>query len=145
MSHQKLEILLVEDNPVYVKLLEHAFQNVFQIPYVFRHLIDGESAVRYLNSLTRKIPRNKKALPAFVLLDLNLPGKKGEEVLAEVRSSRFFDNMPIIILSSSEDQAEMDRCFKLGAQNYYVKPLEYEDLERIVEELQGFSKSLVNL
>lgn len=145
MLDRKLEILLVEDNPIYVKLLEHAFKSVFKTPYIFRHLIDGESAVRYLNSLTRKYPRRKEDLPAFVLLDLNLPGKKGMEVLAEVRSSVFFKEMPIIVLSSSDEKKEMEKCFELGAQAYYVKPIEYDQLEQLVEELQGLSNTLVNL
>lgn len=144
MLNRKLEILLVEDNPIYVKLLEHAFKDIFKTPYVFRHLIDGESAIRYFNSLTRNSPRSKEDLPGFVLLDLNLPGKKGDEVLAEVRSSKFFDEMPIFVLSSSEDRVEMDKCFELGAQAYYVKPIDYEKLEQLVEELQGFSNDLVN-
>jgi CheY-like chemotaxis protein len=143
MLDRKIEILLVEDNPIYVKLLEHAFGEVFSLPFQFRHLIDGESAVRYLNSLTRKPMMEKYGLPAFVLLDLNLPGKKGIEVLAEVRSSVFFDDMPIIVLSSSENQEEIDKCMELGAHAYYVKPIDYEKLEQLVEEIQGFSSTLV--
>ncbi len=144
MLSKKLEILLVEDNPVFVKLLGHAFKEFFELPYQFRHLIDGESAVRFLNSYTRKGPANRKNLPAFVLLDLNLPGKNGMEVLSEVRSSVFFDGMPVLILSSSEEQEEMDKCLRIGAQAFYVKPIAYDGLEQLVKELQGFSRNLLS-
>ena len=84
---------------------------------------DGAKLIKLL----AKIPT-----PDVILIDLNMPRKSGKECLEEIRANDEFNKVPIIILSTSDDKADIDYCLKRGADNYYVKPYSFEGMKNII-------------
>lgn len=133
-QRQTLEILLVEDNPGDVRLLQEAFK---EINFTGRlHVVrDGEAAMAFLQQQGsfRDSPR-----PSFVLLDLNLPRKDGREVLAEVKRQKDLRRIPIFILSTSTGWEDVCNAYDLHANCYIPKPMDLGALIQIVRQLQKF-------
>jgi chemotaxis family two-component system response regulator Rcp1 len=115
MRCSKLEILLVEDNPGDIRLLQEAFKE----GGISSHLNitrDGEQAMAYLR---QEGAYSNSPRPAFILLDLNLPRKDGREVLAEIKQDKSLRRIPVVILSTSTNAEDVRRAYDLHA-NCYV-------------------------
>jgi len=127
-------ILLIEDNPADVKLTREAFRECS-----FRHTIctvkDGLDAERYLlnEDEFHNAPR-----PDLILLDLNLPKKDGREVLAMIKSNKNLKDIPVIVLSTSKNEEDILNLYKLKANCYISKPVEFEDFINIVKSIEKF-------
>lgn len=80
----------------------------------------------------------KRPLPDFILLDLNMPGLDGLQVLAEIKSNPRFENIPVFMLSAHRYEQEIERSKELGANGFYTKPLQFFKLKEIVADI--FSK-----
>lgn len=119
------QILLVEDNPDDVKLTQRAFKNHIQ-EHETSFLIakDGKEAIEYLK---------KKVLPQIILLDLKLPIVDGFEVLNFIRSHEPTKFIPVIILTSSTEKSDMMKAYKLGANSYIQKPINYKTFLHVVK------------
>lgn len=133
-SEQQIDILLVEDNPGDVRLLQEAFKegNFNGTLHVVR---DGEQALAFLR---REPPYQTAPRPTFVLLDLNLPRKDGREVLAEVKRERDLRQIPIFVLSTSTGCEDISRAYDLHANCYIPKPVDLERLIEMSERLEAF-------
>lgn len=124
-------VLVIEDSRADVELLELAFRDVGLDVWIDAITSGDEALVR-----VREMSIGIDHPPDLVVLDLNLPGRSGREVLALIRASTRFDEIPVVVLTgSATKQAELER---LGADSYVVKPTRYADLVEIVEELRGF-------
>jgi CheY-like chemotaxis protein len=133
-SRKPVNILLVEDNPGDIRLLEEALKETtfdFHL-YVVR---DGEQALAFLRQEEnyQAVPR-----PAFVLLDLNLPRKDGREVLATVKHDRRLRQIPVFILSTSTRAEDIARAYDLHANCYIPKPVDLEKLVQVGRAIQAF-------
>ncbi|HTG44487.1 MAG TPA: response regulator [Verrucomicrobiae bacterium] len=114
-------ILLVEDNEDDVFLMKRALQAAGIINPL--HVAeDGEQAVQYLSGQARFADREKFPIPAIVFLDLKLPLKRGLDVLAWIRQQEDFANIVVVVLTSSNEPADLKQAYKLGANSYVVKP-----------------------
>jgi CheY-like chemotaxis protein len=134
-------ILLVEDSPDDVLLVRRAFQKAgIENPIVA--VENGDEALAYLNGTGIYADRQKYPLPTLTLLDLKLPRRSGLEVLAWVRQHSGIKRMPIIVLTSSRDEDDINRAYDLGANSYLVKPVAFDDLLRLVRSLEGYWLSL---
>ncbi len=134
-------ILLVEDSPDDVLLVRRAFQKAgIENPIVA--VENGDEALAYLNGTGVYADRQKYPLPTLTLLDLKLPRRSGLEVLAWVRQHSGIKRMPIIVLTSSRDEDDINRAYDLGANSYLVKPVAFDDLLRLVRSLEGYWLSL---
>jgi two-component system response regulator len=123
-------ILLVEDRPINVALTRRAFtKSGCTHPLVVAR--DGLQALELLGLGTDEVP----ALPALVLLDLNLPMVDGLEVLERVRSNPRTRRLPVVILSSSLDEHDVSAAYRLGANSYLQKPIGFEDFITTVDRL----------
>lgn len=136
-----VEILLVEDNPVDVMITEDAFNTgrVCNNLYVAE---DGEEAMDFLYK------RGKYASapsPEIILLDLNLPRKDGREVLAEVKGDPSLRHIPVIILTTSQDEEDISRSYELQANCFITKPVDMEQFAKALECLGEFWFTLVRL
>ena len=128
-------ILLVEDDPNDVLLIERAFQKA-SMRNLLTVVRDGEQAISYLRGRGSYSDRVQFPLPFLVLLDLKMPGTDGFEVLQQVRSEPELKRLLIVVLTSSNFQADVDRAYELGANSYLVKPVNFEalvNLARIVD------------
>lgn len=147
MRHRKLlpneraEILLVEDNPGDIRLIQEAFQES-GFSSNLNVTRDGEQALAFLRQegTYQNSPR-----PAFVILDLNLPRKNGREVLAEIKMDRKLRQIPVVILSTSTSMEDVRYAYDLHANCYVPKPLDIEHLVEFGRSLEEFWLSTVIL
>lgn len=114
-------ILLVEDNEDDVFLMKRALKTA-QISNPLHIVEDGQQAVDYLAGAGKFADREQHPFPAVVFLDLKLPMKDGLEVLRWIRSQEKFENLVVLVLTSSNEPSDLKRAYSLGANSYLVKP-----------------------
>ena len=127
-------ILLVEDNPRDVLLIQRAFRKA-NLTNPLQVVGDGEAAVLYLAGEGSYENRDRYPLPSLVLLDLKLPRKSGAEVLEWLRQQPRLKRLPVVVLTSSREYAEVNKLYDLGANAYMVKPVTFDNLVEIVKTL----------
>jgi CheY-like chemotaxis protein len=127
-------ILLVEDDSNDVFLIQRAFRKA-GIPNPLQVVEDGEAAVFYLAGKPPYNDRDRYPLPDLILLDLKLPRKSGLEVLEWLRQQAELKRLPVVVLSSSKENREINRAYDLGANSYLVKPVAFEALLDMVKTL----------
>ena len=134
VHRRPVDILLVEDNPSDVRLMKEALVEC-EAPVRLQVIGDGSSAIAFLNGHDS----TQKALPHLVVLDLNLPGKNGREVLRHIRQSASpLSEIPVIILTTSANEEDIQRCYQQRANCYVVKPVDLEEFIDAVNSIQQF-------
>lgn len=125
-------IMLVEDNPDDIALAKRAFKkcNLANIAVVAH---DGVEALDYLLDQDDSVGKNMRALPAVILMDLKMPRMDGIETLKQLRSHSKTAYLPVVILTSSDEEQDIQRSYQLGANSYIRKPV---DFNRFVEVVQ---------
>ncbi len=128
-------ILLVEDDENDVMLLQRAFRRAAIVNplQVVRH---GDDAVAYLEGTGEFADRALHPLPVLMLLDLKLPRRTGLEVLRWVKERAGLKRIPIVVLTSSKNDDDVNRAYELGANSYVVKPVSFETLLELVKSLE---------
>jgi len=128
------EILMVEDNPDHEALAVRAMRrNKIEAPaFVAR---TGPEALSYLAAPDR-------ALPRLVLLDLKLPGMDGVEVLRHIRANERTQSIPVVVLTSSDEERDLREAYEHGANSYVLKPMEYERFVEVIRQLAGYWLSI---
>ena len=134
-TKQLVEILLVEDNPRDVKLTQRAFQKA-QITNPLRVVGDGAAALDFLFATGSYAYRGNDEHPRVILLDLNLPGISGLEVLRRIKGDPRTQDIPVIILTVSNRDRDIDECRRLGAETYIVKPLGFQKFSEVTPRLR---------
>jgi two-component system response regulator len=133
---EKKIILLVEDNPDDIKLMQRAFiKSNIADRIDLRIAEDGLSALDYLFGSNLNKDKNKGQLPAIVLLDLNLPKLNGLQVLERIRKEKTTKLIPVIILTSSKEETDLIRAYKLGTNSYIRKPVDFEKFKAAIQQL----------
>jgi two-component system, response regulator len=127
-------ILLVEDNPSDVKLTKRALEQN-QITNELVVAEDGREALDYLFGAGQYAGKNVRDLPAVVLLDLKLPRVEGLEVLKEIRANERTRVLPVVILTSSSQEEDLMASYKLGANSYIRKPVDFRQFTEAVRTL----------
>ena len=128
-------ILLVEDDANDVLLIQRAFQKA-GLRQALKVVRDGEQAIAYLSGRGIYSNRDRFPLPFLVLLDLKMPRSDGFEVLRWVREEAQFKRLLIVVLTSSNLQADVDRAYELGANSYLVKPVEFEEMYHLLQRFE---------
>lgn len=131
---QPIEVLLVEDNPGDVRLLQEAFKDG-DFGGRLNVVTDGEEALAFLR---HECPFEHAPRPSFILLDLNLPRKGGHEVLAEVKKSKDLRQIPVFILSTSTGCDDIANAYDLHANCYIPKPVDLDKLIQMSQRLEAF-------
>jgi two-component system, chemotaxis family, response regulator Rcp1 len=129
-----IEILLIEDNPDDVDLTVEAFRAVTR-PTRLNVVENGADAVAYLRKET--VFRTARR-PDLILLDLNLPGRSGHEVLGDIKGNPAFRVIPLIVLTSSAAPSDIERSYELAANCYITKPLSLEGFEQVARRIERF-------
>ncbi|MDP2699501.1 response regulator [Thalassospira sp.] len=126
------DLLLIEDNPGDARLVHEALKE-FTHPVTLHHVKDGMTALQFLqqDGPYRNAPR-----PRLILLDLNMPRKDGREMLRDIRNNPLSASIPVIILTTSGAERDVDLCYAAGANCYLRKPVdvtEFIDLMKMIE------------
>lgn len=140
-SRRPIEILMIEDNPSDVRLTIEAFRDA----KVRNHLhvaSNGDEAMEFLRGLGahKGAPR-----PDLILLDLNLPGKSGTEVLEEIKGDPALKRIPVIVLTTSDNESDIQRAYDLHVNAYVTKPIDLEKFIGIAEAVEEFWLSVAKL
>jgi two-component system response regulator len=133
MDRQK--ILLVEDNPDDIALTLRAFKKV-NIANEIEVVRDGEEAMDYLLGRGKHADRDTSVAPAVILLDLKLPKMSGLEVLKAIRSEQSTRLLPVVILTSSKEESDLVNGYRLGANSYIRKPVDFERFVDAAKQLK---------
>lgn len=130
-------ILLVEDNPLDVELTLDAFEQGHLQNHV-QVATTGIEALEYLLGEREYADRTEYPLPDLILLDLKLPGIDGQEVLRRVKAMPILKRIPVIILTSSQEQIDRTISYDEGANSYLVKPVSFEGFLKVVNQVQDY-------
>jgi CheY-like chemotaxis protein len=130
-------ILLVEDDPNDVLLIQRAFQKA-GLHNSLKVVRNGDQALEYLSGENSYADRDQFPLPFLVLLDLKMPGTDGFEVLTWARNSPVLKRLLIVVLTSSNLQADVDKAYELGANSYLVKPVEFDDMVNLIQRFEVY-------
>jgi chemotaxis family two-component system response regulator Rcp1 len=136
-----IQILLVEDNPGDVRLTQEALRGA-KVANELHVVGDGEEAIAFLRQQGRHADAPR---PDIVLLDLNLPGLDGGEVLAEIKSDPDLAKIPIIVLTSSSAEVDIQQAYGLHANCFISKPVDFTEFISAVRSLEGFWLKIVRL
>jgi CheY-like chemotaxis protein len=137
MSAAMTTILHVEDDPNDMLLFEHACRKA-GVVFDLQAVSDGDQAIAYLRGSNGFSDRMKHPIPKLILLDLKMPRVSGFDVLAWLRSDELFKQVPVVVLTSSNHDADVKRAYDLGARSYLVKPVGFEALVELVKTLPDF-------
>jgi chemotaxis family two-component system response regulator Rcp1 len=136
-----IEILLIEDNPGDVRLTQEALREC-RVNNRMSVAQDGVEAMRFLR---RESPHEQAPRPDLILLDLNLPRKDGWEVLAEIKADSDLRRIPVVILTSSNEQEDVKKGYNLHANSYLTKPVDLENFVRVMHAVDHFWLQVVVL
>ncbi len=136
-----VEILLVEDSPTDAMFAREAL-DYSKVCNNLHTVVDGVEALAFLNREGKyaQVPR-----PDLILLDLNLPRVDGREVLSKIKSDQRFMVIPVVVLTSSKDEADILKSYGLHANCYIVKPVDFEKFTEVVKTVENFWFAIVTL
>ncbi len=134
VPNKTADILLIEDNPGDVLLIKEAFRTA-QFKYNLHIAKDGDEALKMLGQqgIFDNFPK-----PDLILLDLNLPKVDGREVLEKLKSDMTLKDIPVIVLSGSDAEADITTSYDLHANSYVIKPDNFDDLKEIIVSIENF-------
>lgn len=138
---RQIEILLVEDNEGDVGLVEEVFQEA-KIRNNLNIAEDGEEAMLFLRKEGKfsDVPS-----PDIILLDLNLPGKDGREVLKEIKEDNELKRIPVVILTTSKAEEDVLKSYNLHANSYITKPVDFDQFLKVIKSIENFWLDIVKL
>jgi CheY-like chemotaxis protein len=127
-------LVVVEDDPGHARLIERNLQRA-HLPYPLVLLRDGQAALDFLLPTQEGPGTRQPSQPYLVLLDLNLPGCPGLEVLARLKRDARTKHIPVIILTTTRDRHEIEACYALGCNAYLTKPVDYDQFIALIQKL----------
>jgi two-component system response regulator len=124
------QILIVDDSADDFEATKRAFAKVHLVNAI-KHADSGEAALAYLRSET-------EVRPGLILLDLNMPGLDGRKTLEIIKRTPHLKNIPVVILTTSDDERDITACYELGANTYVQKPVDFDGLISAVRRLKEY-------
>jgi len=131
---EKMQVLLVEDNPADADLTREGFA-MGELPVDLSVAATGAEAIDYVHKRGR---HQRASTPDLILLDLNMPGVDGRAVLKEIKQNSGLRQIPVSILTSSTANKDVIQSYALGANCYVVKPLDFKSFQEIVRAIEEF-------
>ena len=129
-----VNIVMIEDDEGHARLIEKNIRRA-GISNTLCHFLNGTDALGYLFNHPEGPVRNG---PALVLLDLNLPDMSGTDILARIKGDEQLRRTPVVVLTTTDDRGEIQRCYDLGANVYITKPVNYESFADAIRQLGLF-------
>jgi two-component system response regulator len=132
--HNEIEIVLVEDNASDAELTIRALKKK-NLANNLIHLKNGADALDFIFAEGQYAGRDPYKVPKVILLDLKMPKVDGLEVLAKIRADERTKKIPVVVLTSSKEDPDIEACYALGVNSYIVKPVEFDNFFEAVSEL----------
>ena len=126
---KNLKVLLIEDNLIEIMKMKRTI-SLLKLGHTMHEAKNGEEALTILE--------DKSKFPDIILLDLNMPKMSGIEFLTIIKDSEEFRHIPIIILTTSDNQKDLLECYRIGISGYILKPLKYDDYVKKIEAVLGY-------
>ncbi len=137
INKSKRPILLVEVNPEDYETTLRAFKKAdIRNPVI--HCEDGDEALDFLYHRGQFGRTGKAPRPVVIILDLNLPGTNGRDVLVEIKSMPKFKSIPVIVLTTSSDERDIDQCYSNGANSYIQKPVDLNSFVEAIKQMKQY-------
>ena len=134
-DYKSVSIVMVEDDEGHARLIEKNIRRA-GISNEITHFLDGTSALDYLFNAVEGPAKNG---PALVLLDLNLPDMSGTDILVKIKAEDSpLKRTPVVVLTTTDDKIEIQRCYDLGCNVYITKPVNYESFAVAIRQLGLF-------
>jgi len=133
-QHETVSIVMIEDDEGHARLIEKNIRRAGILNDI-THFTDGSSALDYLFNAPDGPARNG---PALILLDLNLPDMSGTDILARIKADGVLKRTPVVVLTTTDDKIEIQRCYDLGCNVYITKPVDYESFALAIRQLGLF-------
>lgn len=137
MSIDPISILLVEDNPMDVELTVRAFKR-HHMSNPIRVVRDGQEALDYIHGRGNFADTSEAPVPGLILLDIRLPRIDGLEVLRELKGHPVYRSVPVVMLTTSREDADVIKSYELGANSYIVKPVDFDKFLEVVERIEMY-------
>lgn len=134
MSDETAEILLVEDSPDDVAFFVHTFEKA-RLAARLRVIPDGAEALEFVFCTGRHAGRNQSNRPKVIILDLKLPKVNGLEVLRRLKTDVRTRAIPVVVLSSSQEERDLIESYEIGVNSYIVKPMDFDEFGKSVRML----------
>jgi chemotaxis family two-component system response regulator Rcp1 len=134
MTELDADILLVEGNPADARLIMEALESARR-PHRVVHRAGGEEALAYLAQGTGPIPA---PLPRLIILDVSLAQMEGRRVLAELKSDARLKRIPVVVLTASASEDDVQRAYDLSANCYVIKPSDQDDFRKVVQGIEEY-------
>jgi two-component system response regulator len=137
MMNELVHVLLVEDNEDDYEATRRSFiKNHFINPLSWSR--SAEEALQLLRRGTDRAGDRDGAKPDLILLDLNMPGMDGRRFLEIIKTDERFKSIPVVVLTTSSDASDIERCYQLGASTYIQKPVSFDGLTRAVSTMKDY-------
>ena len=130
-------ILVVEDSSEDWMIMQRAFRQSNLKNRIVR-IEDGDAALDYVNHEGAYADPFESPRPGLILLDLNLPGTDGREVLAAIKTNPATSSIPVVVLTTSKDPRDVESCYSLGANSYIAKPVSVERFLTALVKLENY-------
>lgn len=134
---QEIDVLLVEDNASDAEMTIRALRK-YKLGDRLLHVKDGAEALDFLFAEGPYAGRQIGVTPKVVLLDLKMRKVHGKEVLLKIKSDERTSKIPVVVLTSSKEDPDIEECYALGANSYVVKPVDFDDFDKAISDLGLF-------
>ncbi len=135
----EVNILLVEDNEGDIILTTEAFKDM-KLENKISVVRDGEEALRFLK---KQGDYNEATTPQLILMDINLPGMDGKELLEVIKNDEVLKEIPVVMLTSSAADADISECYDKHVNWYITKPIDFDKYTKVMHEIEAFYVSFV--
>lgn len=133
-------LLIIEDNDDDYEATTRALKSAsgFSMKNAIVRFDNGNSALEYLRREGKYSDVTLSPRPGMILLDLNMPGISGQEVLMEIKSNEFLRDIPVVILTTSDNEKDVEQCYKAGANTYIKKPVNIDNFFEAIKRLSEY-------
>lgn len=138
-------VILVADDDEDDRLMARDALDEAGLPHELRFVEDGEELLDYLRGRGRYAEPGSAPRPGLILLDLNMPRKDGREALAEIKGDPDLRKIPVVVLTTSRTDEDVERTYQLGGNSFIVKPVSFESLVEIMKTLGRYWFRVVEL
>jgi CheY-like chemotaxis protein len=131
---QTPSLLIVEDSNEDFEVMQRFLQRS-PVSIAIQRCVNGDQALAFLSRTGSYVDRESAPRPSLIVLDLNLPGTDGREVLRQIKQDSRLKTIPVVVFTTSNNPKDIEDCYRYGANSYIVKPIDFAQLKRDVQAL----------